>query len=63
MRNDSIVGTTGDGDVAAVASGDIRLFEVWRVSVLKTIGVLSLLNVLGGVVLRCAGDEDPFSVC
>ena len=63
MRNDSIVSATGDGDVAAVASGDVRLFEVRRVSVLKSIGFGALLNLVGGIILRCAGDDDPFSVC
>ena len=38
MRSDSIVGAT-DASVAAVASRDVSLFEVRRVSVGKTIGL------------------------
>ena len=63
MRNDSIVGAT-DAGVAGVASRDVRLFEVRRFSVAKTIGLGVLLNVLGGLVLGCAGRDDSFSgVC
>ena len=63
MRNDSIVGATY-ADVAAVASRDVRLLEVRRFSVGKTIGLGVLLNVLGGLVLGCARNEASYSgVC
>ena len=56
MRNDSIFGVT-DAGVAAVASQDIGLLEVRRLSVLRSIG-LGYLGFLGGflvvVVIRCA---------
>ncbi len=64
MRNDSIVGAT-DAGVAAVASRDVRLFEVRRFSVGKTIGLSAGLVVLAwGLVIAaiCAslsGSSEP----
>ena len=46
MRNDSIVGFTGSS-VEAVASRDVRLLEVRRFSVGKTIGLVVPLIVVG----------------
>ena len=55
MRNDSIVGATDDADVAAVASQDVRLLEVQRLEVGRTIVSGLLLGVV--TALAVAMDE------
>ena len=66
LRNDSIVGATDAGG-AAVASRDVRLFEVQRFSVGKTIGLGVLLTGLAfGVfvaVLCAASGPDDYISC
>ena len=62
MRNDSIVGNSDAGSVA-VASRDLRLFEVRRVNVEGTIGLVALSTaVLAAVVsifIYCKGVDPP----
>ncbi len=65
MRNDSIVGNS-DAGVTAVASRDVRLFEVQRFSVGKTIGLgvgLAALAFAVSIVILCAGDDSPYISC
>ncbi len=66
VRNDSIVGAT-DAGVAGVVSRDVRLFEVRRFSVGKTIGLGVLLTGLAfGVfvaVLCAASGPDDYISC
>ena len=58
VRNDSIVGVAGS-DVG-VASRDVRLFEVRRVSFGASIGVglfASVAVLFGALLAACAGDN------
>ena len=52
MRSDSIVGATGDADVAAVASRDVRLLEVLRFNAAKTFTLaVPLALVAAGMIV------------
>ena len=60
MKNDSIVGNSDAGSVA-VASRDLRLFEVRRLAVVETVGLAALgATVLGfaiAIFIYCSGVE------
>ncbi len=59
MRNDSIFGVTNAG-VVGVASGDLGLFEVRRLSILRSIGLGDLVFGSAMVIGTLAGGlKDP----
>lgn len=61
MRNDSIVST--EAGMAAVASQDVRLLEVWRFSTVKTIGfavgIVALAFSWTRLVTGSSGGQEP----